>query len=637
MAKKGKPSYVLTTLGKSKVDEQLFELFGDRYSLTQVQEEVSLDRTTVRKIIKTNEGVNFKSIYDFFGNLGIDLEESDYQEKQQKKGTYQDWGDAPDIPTFFGREAELKTLKEWILQERCRLIAIIGIGGIGKTAVSIKLGKGGIGKTDLSLHLARGIQHEFEFVIWRSLINTPPITEIIDDLIKFISHQKIANFPDTIDKQISLLLEYLKNHRCLLILDNVESILAPGDAAGKYRPECEDYGQILSKIASVPHQSCLLLTSRERINNIERLSGKRKPVRFLELAGLNPVEGRAIFDEIGDFVATDEEWKKLVEFYNGNPLALELAAHHIKEYPGNIAEFLTQGKPIFADIRELLDWHFERLSENEKEILYWLAIHREPISITNLKSDILTKTAQDNLSQTLRSLQIKLPLEKSQDGKYFTLQPVLIEYITEKLITTVCQEIETGQLQLFNNHALLQAQAKDYIRNTQSRIFIEPITRRLIDIFQTQQNLENNLQSILENIRQNTPLLPGYTSGNILNLFCYLKTNLKGYNFSYLTIRQVYLQRINLNNVNFSHSDLTQSIFTQSFGGIHALAFSPDGQMLATGDSNGLVRLLRVADGQQIATFQKHGWWVVSVAFSPDGEKLVSSSIDGTGIIKIWD
>ncbi|NET16983.1 MAG: ATP-binding protein [Okeania sp. SIO1H6] len=167
------------------------------------------------------------------------------ENQQQKKSTYQDWGDAPDIPTFFGRETELEILKEWTLKDRCRLIAIIGIGGIGKTAVSIKLGKGGIGKTDLSLHLARDIQDEFEFVIWRSLLNAPPITEIIGDLIKFISHQKIADLSNTIDKQISQLLESLKNHRCLLILDNVESILAPGDSAGKYRPECEDYGQLL--------------------------------------------------------------------------------------------------------------------------------------------------------------------------------------------------------------------------------------------------------------------------------------------------------------------------------------------------------------------------------------------------------
>ncbi|MGB3509280.1 MAG: NB-ARC domain-containing protein [Microcoleaceae cyanobacterium] len=630
-----KRTYVLTAAGEKKIDKQLSKLFGDKYTHTKISEETGLDRTTVKKIIKMNEGVNLKSLENFFSNLCLDLKSSDYQESQHKKSTYQDWGDAPDIPTFFGRETELKILKKWILQDRCRLIAIIGIGGIGKTAVSIKLGKGGIGKTDLSLHLARDIQDEFEFVIWRSLINSPPITEIITDLIQFISHQQISNLPETIDKQISLLLEYLRNHRCLLILDNVESILASGDAAGKYQPGCEEYGQLLSKIASVPHQSCLLLTSREKINNIERLSGKCKPVRFLELAGLNYLEGRAIFDEIGDFFATDKQWKKLVEFYNGNPLALELAAHHIKDFPGNIPAFLAAGKPIFANIRELLDWHFERLSNYEKEILYWLVIHREPISITNLKEDIITNIAKENLSETLLSLQIKLPLEKSQDGKYFTLQPVLIEYITEKLITSVCQEIETGKLQLFNNHALLQAQAKDYIRNTQSRIFIEPITQRLIDIFQTQQNLENHLQSLLENLRENTPLLPGYTSGNILNLFCYLKTNLKGYNFSHLTIRQAYLQGINLHKVNFSHSDLTQSIFTQSFGGIHALAFSPDGKLLAAGDSYGLVRLLRVADGQQIATFQKHGWWTVSVAFSPDGKKLVSSSIDGT--IKVWN
>ncbi|GFZ90620.1 hypothetical protein [Okeania sp. KiyG1] len=316
----------------------------------------------------------------------------------------------------------------------------------------------------------------------------------------------------------------------------MESILEAGDSAGKYKSGCEDYGQFLSKIASISHQSCLLLTSREKINNIEILSGKHKTVCFFELRGLNVLEGRKIFDKIGDFVATDEQWQKLIEFYKGNPLTLEYAAHHLKYFPGNIAGFLGSGKLIFANIRELLDWHFERLSNFEKEILYWLAIHQEPISITNLKSDIVTKTAQDRISETLHSLQIKLPLEKSKDGKYFTLQPMLIEYITENFITTICQEIKTGKLELFHHHALLLATAKDYIINTQTRIFIEPITLRLIDTFQNQQNLEKHLQYLLEKLRQNTPLRPGYAGGNILNIFCYLNTNLTGYNFSHLTI-----------------------------------------------------------------------------------------------------
>ncbi len=95
----------------------------------------------------------------------------------------QDWGDAPAVSVFFGREAELTTLKQWIIEDRCRLIAILGIGGIGKTVLSVKLGKGGIGKTDLSVKLAQSLQNEFDYIIWRKLLNAPPITEIISELI----------------------------------------------------------------------------------------------------------------------------------------------------------------------------------------------------------------------------------------------------------------------------------------------------------------------------------------------------------------------------------------------------------------------------------------------------------------------
>lgn len=58
-----------------------------------------------------------------------------------------------DIFVFFGREIELKIFKEWIIKDCCWFIVIIGIGGIGKIVVFIKLGKGGIGKIDLLLYL----------------------------------------------------------------------------------------------------------------------------------------------------------------------------------------------------------------------------------------------------------------------------------------------------------------------------------------------------------------------------------------------------------------------------------------------------------------------------------------------------
>jgi hypothetical protein len=296
----------------------------------------------------------------------------------KKSNSSQDWGEAPDVPNFWGREGELDTLKQWIINDRARLIAIIGMRGIGKTAISVKLGKGAIGKTDLSVKLAHEIKAEFEGVIWRSLLNAPPVTEILRDWIQFFSHQEKPDLPDRIDQQISLSISYLKEHRDLLILDNVETILAPGNVGRKYQPGYEDYEQLLEKIAEVPHQSCLLLTSREKISHLERFTGKNQPVRFLALCGLNSSEGRQIFEQMNQFSGSETEWQELIEFYNGNPLALKLTACHIQDlFGGDITKFLNVGQPIFADIRELLDWHFSRLSDKEKELLFytgWLFI-----------------------------------------------------------------------------------------------------------------------------------------------------------------------------------------------------------------------------------------------------------------------
>jgi hypothetical protein len=198
-----------------------------------------------------------------------------------------DWGDAPDVPTFFGRTEELATLEQWLIRDRCRLVAIVGMAGIGKTRLSARLGKGGIGKTDLSLKLARGIQSQFEYIFWRSLLNAPKITEILIDLIKFLSNQQEVDISATVDGRLSQVLHYLHLHRCLVILDNVEGILLSGEQVGHYREGYEEYGQLFRRIAESSHKSCLLLTSREKPKEVARLEGKTSLVRSLELRGLD--------------------------------------------------------------------------------------------------------------------------------------------------------------------------------------------------------------------------------------------------------------------------------------------------------------------------------------------------------------
>jgi NB-ARC domain len=358
----------------------------------------------------------------------------------------QDWGDAPDLSatSFYGRHEEISTLEKWILDDRCRLIAILGISGIGKTKLSIKLGKGGIGKSALSMRVAEQIQGEFDYVIWRSLLGEPSAQYILDDLIKFLSNQQETNLPEIFSDKINRLLHYLRTSRCLIILDNIESVLEGSKRAGQYKDGFEDYGRLFKTLGETQHQSCVILTSREKTQEIALLEGKTRPVRSLHLGGLNNSEGQKIFEDNGTFSGTDKEWEELIKFYNGNPLALDIVSRHILwVFNGSISDFLKIGKNIFGDLRDLLDWHFSRLSDAEKEIMYWFAISREPVSIELLREKFVALDSKEKVAENLQILGRRLPIEKTLTG--FTIQPVLIEYMTEQLIEQVCREIKLAK------------------------------------------------------------------------------------------------------------------------------------------------------------------------------------------------
>jgi WD40 repeat protein len=436
----------------------------------------------------------------------------------------------------------------------------------------------------------------------------------------------------------------------VLILDNVESIMQSGEFTGQYQEGYTDYRKLINAIGEQAHDSCLLLTSREKPQNLEKLAGEDRLVRFQELEGLTFEDGQQIFTSIS-ISGSEQELKEVFNWYSGNPLFLDLAAKHIKDmFDGNISEFLKQAKLIIGQplrdsedereaIQKMLDWYFQRLSNEQKEIMYWLAINREAVSISQLKEDLLSTESKSKIrTETLPSLQRRIPLEKSQDNKY-TLQNVLVEYMTDRLVKTVSAEIKNKQIFLFKSYALLKAQAPDYVRETQKRLIIQP----LVDGFNDHDiYIEDQLNTILKNLlkdrRNDQEPKPSYVAGNILNLLCYLKIDLTDYDFSQLAVWQAYLQGANLNNVNFSYSNLDKSVFTQIFGGILSVAFSPDEQHFATGHTgNGEVCLWQLSNNQILKTFTcpgKNGW-VWSVAFNHDGSKLASVSEDNK--IRIWD
>ncbi|MBE9164754.1 NB-ARC domain-containing protein [Tychonema sp. LEGE 06208] len=323
----------------------------------------------------------------------------------------------PKSGIFYDRTSELATLKQWILHENTRLLAIHGIVGIGKTA--------------LAAQLVQQIKNEFDFVIWRSLATSPPLSILQTNIIQFFCRGGApvpAHSPEEGATTGGLpLLEYLQKYRCLLILDDVQMVNSSGQLAGDYKPGYEDYGTLFRQVGELSHNSCLVLLSWETPREIAALEGKNQPVRSLQLNGLGGEAGE-ILREKG--LAEHEKWSELIEQYRGNPLWLKIVATMIQDlFNGSLSDFLSDDTLFLGDLESLLDQPFNRLSESEKQVMSWLASQTAPVSISKLPENMQLSRSQ--FLKVMQSLGRRSLVEKilEDERTFFTLAPVLKEYL----------------------------------------------------------------------------------------------------------------------------------------------------------------------------------------------------------------
>lgn len=541
--------------------------------------------------------------------------------------------EAPDVPLFHGRQDELSELQHWLRADQCRLVTILGMGGMGKTA--------------LAATLARQAATEFACVVWRSLVNAPPLSDVLRDWIYMLSGRQIFAMPDGLDAQLALLFTQLRARRCLLILDNVETLMQSGDRAGYFRPGFADYGQLFTRIGASQHASCLVLTSREQPFEVARLERSTPVVHSLRLTGLAPGAGAAILRTQG-VTSAAATTRQLVDRYSGNPLALMLIAETIQEiYAGDVDAFLGAEAPIFDDIRDVLDQQFARLSPLEQELLCWLALEREPVSAEQLADDLLQAVPQRTLLETLNSLRRRSLIERTggevgdsaagqggSQGYGFMLQNVVLEYVAGYVVDQIAQEVVQAQPFLLARHALIKAEAKTYVRQSQIRTILQPIAERLIATLGNV-GLIRQCNALLQALHVEHTRT--YTTGNLLNLLLHLHVDLRGYDFSGLTLRQAYLRGAELPQVNFSHAAFEGSTFTDYAGAVTCVALSPDGNLLAAGADNGTIYLWQGPRWELVGLLRGHTAHVWSIAFdvTTAGQRLATGSGDLT--VRIWE
>ncbi|MDJ0730250.1 MAG: helix-turn-helix domain-containing protein [Crocosphaera sp.] len=579
-------------------------------------EHLGLSRDVVSRFLN-GKPIDRLNAEEICSALGCDIREVTYIEETQPKETKIDWGEATnnfDLFDLSARNKELETLTQWIIKDKCRVILIEGIKGMGKT--------------NLSYQLAQQNKEDFDYVILRSLDQYHSIDEFLKDLLLFLNDEEDIKGLDTKQK-LDNLIEKLKSFRCLLILANIDWAIEQNSL--KFNNA--NYNLFLKEIAEKQDKSCLVMTSNIEPIEISLLVAQNRWSRCLKIEPL-PVEAiQDIFNRVGSFEGTEEDWELLRDTYQGNLFILVNVAINIKKsFAGNITHFISYGNFVFNGVEEFTKEQLENLLEIEKNVMYWLAIYRNPINLFELKH-IMGGLLSDQILTIIKHLKSRFFVESKNEG--VLIQPPMIrDYLIKKLINDMTEEIINENFNLLNDFPLFLPTETIKVREDQEKFILKPIIEKLKAKLNTEEQVREHLRKILDNNKNNTS--HRYLGGNIFNLLLHLGY-LENKDFSSLVLNNANLREISLENIDFSESDLSNQMFLNGFSNVISVAFSPDGRWLAIGDTNAQIYLWKVGESCPILhhIINSNNFWVRAIAFSPDSKIITSGGEDGN--ICLWE
>lgn len=427
----------------------------------------------------------------------------------------QNWEESPQITQFYGREEELNQLTEWSQITGGSLIALLGFKGMGKTTLGIKL--------------SQELQTNFDLILWRSLRFIPPSDIFFEQLINRFQQKFPTPMVGDRMTKLSQIMSYLCSYKILLIFDDYESIFTPKTLAGIYQEDAEIFHHFIHQITTLQHSSCLLILSQEDPQELSLLRGKN--VKKLSLSISRHIV-ETYFQEYQLF-PTDEQWQFLLNRYP-NLLALKIIPQIISQFfDQKITDFLACSPLILEqNLTDLLAGAFTKLSELEKNLLYRFSLATSPVSWVHFQQDVILELPVSDLVKIVESLKRRFWIENvTEKGQILlTLSPWIKQYIREKLITQIKQEIvdfiQSKNLQSFHllkTHRFCQVREENQL--DQWGYFDQQLPTQIRFLFFQEIGYQpgvNALKNLLNSLENGSPLAVGYLPENIPLILSFL-------------------------------------------------------------------------------------------------------------------
>ena len=314
---------------------------------------------------------------------------------------------------FIGREEERKHIAELLVEDHnCRILTLIGTGGIGKTRLSLAVIE------TVKTHAGNPFVDGIYFISLQSLDTGDSICSAIAGALD------VAPGGEQLDQQ---LFAYLRNKNVLLVLDNFEHLLSGVSD--------------LQAIISATHDVKLLVTSREAlgisnawfhpVSGLDFTSPDSESFRlFVQLAKRNQPE----FDERQNRRAIT----RVCQLVEGMPLALELAAAWLKVLSvEEIAEEISNGIDILAtqhgnassrhnSVRAVMVETWDLLTNSERSLLEQLSVFRGGCT-----RHAITEVADAGL--TLIVQMVNKALLRNTREKRYKMHELVRQFSSEKL------------------------------------------------------------------------------------------------------------------------------------------------------------------------------------------------------------